>query len=362
MIDLRKTVIPKSDQLNADDLIGQTRTIKVTKVSLLTEADQPIAIGYEDDGGKPYKPCKSMRRVMVNIWGPDGNAYVGRSMTIYRDDKVMFGGVNMGGIRISHMSNIDGPVTMALTVTRANRKPFTVQPLAVQTPPLTPAQIAVALRAQGDDAATRGKATFGAFWNGLGREQRIAAGGAPQRDLWLSTARTADESPRPSDEDLDDIVDEVFFSSPHTDHREEAAADASPVERRAGSPTIGPEGDPPPVPQEPPGPSNGSTEARPQGNTAPGGAPGGAAVAGAGVNAAAPSGRQSTSGDPELDARERRAEIRRDGDARAAAGTAALADFLEGLRKAGEADLVSAVVKSAWGDAAKAADAAKGRK
>ena len=117
-------------------LIGQTRTIKVTKVSLLTEADQYIAIGYEADNGKPYKPCKSMRRVMVNIWGPDGNAYIGRSMTLYRDDKVMFGGVNVGGIRIANMSHIDGPVTMALTVTRANRKPFTVQPLAMA--PRTP--------------------------------------------------------------------------------------------------------------------------------------------------------------------------------------------------------------------------------
>ena len=198
--------------------------------------------------------------------------------------------------------------------------------------------------------------------------------------------------------------------SPHTDLREEAAADASPVERRAGASTNDPDGDPAPVPQhepagspvpaeaaseldrqsvgrasqeplegvaaslppgaaapsqylhEPAGPSNGSTEARPQGNTAPGGA----AVAGARVNAptvaAAPSGRQSTSGDPELDARERRAEIRRDGAARAAAGTAALTDFLEGLRKAGEADLVSTILRDQWREVAKAVDAKAGRK
>src|ERR1700722_13127814 len=102
MIDMRPTVIPKSDQLNADSLIGGPKTIKVTKVSLVAEADQPIAIGFEGDDGKPYKPGKSMRRVLVNIWGPDGNAYIGRSMTIYRDVKVMFGGVATGGIRISH--------------------------------------------------------------------------------------------------------------------------------------------------------------------------------------------------------------------------------------------------------------------
>lgn len=139
MTDLRQTIAPKSDQLNADDLIGSTKTIKVTKVSLCAEAEQPIAINFEGDDGKPYKPCKSMRRVLVSIWGPDGNAYAGRSMTLYRDDKVLFGGVAVGGIRISHMTNITSPVTMALTATRANRKPFTVQPLREADPPATPA-------------------------------------------------------------------------------------------------------------------------------------------------------------------------------------------------------------------------------
>jgi hypothetical protein len=130
MTDLRKTIIPKSDQLNADDLIGTTKTIKINKV-FLAAGEQPIAINYDGDGGKPYLPCKSMRRVLVNVWGSDGNAFVGRSLTLYRDDKVQFGGLAVGGIRISHMSHIDKDVTMALTATRANRKPFTVKPLIV---------------------------------------------------------------------------------------------------------------------------------------------------------------------------------------------------------------------------------------
>ena len=149
MTDLRTTIEPKSDQLNADDLIGGARTITVSKVSLCKEADQPIAVNFEGDNGKPYKPCKSMRRVMVSIWGPDGNAYPGRSMTLYRDDKVTFGAMAVGGIRISHMSHIDKDVTMALTATRASRKPFTVRPLKIeaitpppkqQMPPDTPSQ------------------------------------------------------------------------------------------------------------------------------------------------------------------------------------------------------------------------------
>lgn len=129
MIDLRQTIAPKSDQLNADDLIAGPMTIRVTRVSLCAEPDQPIAISFEGDNGKPYKPCKSMRRLLVSVWGPDGSAYVGREMTLYRDEKVKFGGAEVGGIRISHMSAIDKPVTVALTVTKSVRRPYQVKPL-----------------------------------------------------------------------------------------------------------------------------------------------------------------------------------------------------------------------------------------
>lgn len=135
MSSMLATITPKSDQLNADDLIGgQSKTIKVSKVSILA-GDQPVSLNYEGDNGKPYKPCKSMRRVLVQVWGSDGNAYVGRSMTLYRDDRVKFGGAEVGGIRISHMSGITEPVTLALTATRAQRKPYTVQPLITNEPP-----------------------------------------------------------------------------------------------------------------------------------------------------------------------------------------------------------------------------------
>jgi hypothetical protein len=132
--DLSPTIVPKSDQLNADDLLTGPRTIRVTKVSLLTAAEQPIAINFEGDNGKPYKPCKSMRRVMVMVWGSDGATYAGRSMTLYRDPSVRFGSDEVGGIRISHMSDIAKPLTVALTVSRARRTPYTVKPLASQPP------------------------------------------------------------------------------------------------------------------------------------------------------------------------------------------------------------------------------------
>jgi hypothetical protein len=133
MIDLRGTIKPKSDQLNADDLIGGPVTIRITGVSV-SEGEQPVSISFEGDGGKPFKPGKSMRRVLVNLWGPDGAVYVGRSLTLYRDEQVVFGGVEVGGIRISHMSHLQRETTMALTATKAKRKPFTVRPLVVEKP------------------------------------------------------------------------------------------------------------------------------------------------------------------------------------------------------------------------------------
>lgn len=128
-LDLSKTIAPKSDQLNADDLIGGPRTITVTAVKLAAE-DQPVSIHFVGDDGKPYKPCKSMRRVLVKAWGPDGSQYPGRSMTLYLDESVRFGGAAVGGIRISHLSHISKSLTMALTATRATKKAYTVGVLA----------------------------------------------------------------------------------------------------------------------------------------------------------------------------------------------------------------------------------------
>lgn len=131
-VDMTQFIAPKSDQLNADDLIGGPRTITVTRVTGNEgNAEQPVNVFFDGDDGKPFRPCKSMRRVMVKLWGADASKYAGRSMTIFRDPKVKWGGMEVGGIRISHMTGIDKPETMALTETRSARKPYTVQPLKV---------------------------------------------------------------------------------------------------------------------------------------------------------------------------------------------------------------------------------------
>jgi hypothetical protein len=122
------TITPKSDQLNADDLLGGPRTIRITRVTV-EKTEQPVSIYFDNDGGKPYKPGKSMRRVLVRLWGTDSSKYLGHRLTLYCDESVKFGGQAVGGIRISHASGITEPLTIALTATRGIRKPHVVRPL-----------------------------------------------------------------------------------------------------------------------------------------------------------------------------------------------------------------------------------------
>lgn len=132
-MNLNATIIPKSTQINADDLIGGPRTIKITAVQPFS-AEQPVAINFDGDNGRPYLPSKSMRRVFVQLWGSEGAAYVGRRVTIYRDPTVKFGGDDVGGIKISHASDIPQTVSLMLTATRGKRKPHVVEPLAPEAP------------------------------------------------------------------------------------------------------------------------------------------------------------------------------------------------------------------------------------
>lgn len=49
MNDMHAAIIPKSDQLNADDLIGREMTIKITGVTVKGGQEQPVSIHFEGD-------------------------------------------------------------------------------------------------------------------------------------------------------------------------------------------------------------------------------------------------------------------------------------------------------------------------
>lgn len=117
---LSPTIVPKSDQLNAEQLLGWPMTLHVTDVRIGSD-DQPVVIHYDGDSGRPFKPCKTMRKLLIFAWGEDGRNWVGRSMTVYNDAGVKFGGVEVGGIRISHLSHITGDIRVSLTSTKGKK-------------------------------------------------------------------------------------------------------------------------------------------------------------------------------------------------------------------------------------------------
>lgn len=136
-VDMSKFIVAKADQQNAQDYLGGPRTINITSIWGTGDADQPIAIGFEGDEGKPFKPSKTVRRLLVYAWGDEGKAYVGRSMTLFRDDNVSYGGIRVGGIRVSHMSHIDKELTIALSYTRGKKATHTIKPLKAPAAPVS---------------------------------------------------------------------------------------------------------------------------------------------------------------------------------------------------------------------------------
>lgn len=173
-MDMSQTIAPKSDQLNADDLISGPRDIVIAGVRGMSDRDQPVAVFFEGDNGKPYKPCKSMRRVMVACWGPDAQQYIGRALRLYCDPKVKFGGIEVGGIRISHMSHIDGTQVFPLTVSKARRAPYRIEPMQAPQQSQQQQQGGEDLPSHEDllsdaqQAAANGTEALRGHWNNLG--------------------------------------------------------------------------------------------------------------------------------------------------------------------------------------------------
>lgn len=131
-MDLTESIAPRSDQVNADDLIAGPITYTIREV-VGGKAEQPFDfLLVETD--RAYRPSKTMRRVIVNAWGSEAANYAGRRLTLYREPSIKFGGQTVGGIRISHMSHIDGRVEVMAQTTRGKRERFIVEPLPDAAP------------------------------------------------------------------------------------------------------------------------------------------------------------------------------------------------------------------------------------
>lgn len=129
------TTQAKSDQLNATDIMGIELVIRVRDVQLNRNDQQPLAVYFDGDNNRPWKPSKGMRRVMIAAWGDDTEALLGKSIKLYFDPTVKYAGQEVGGIRIKAMSDIDkrGMVVVE-TINKQKRIPVHVEYLDTTQP------------------------------------------------------------------------------------------------------------------------------------------------------------------------------------------------------------------------------------
>jgi hypothetical protein len=139
-MDLTESCEPKSDQLDAVDLLSGPRTFTVERVSR-GNGEQPFNY-HLAEFPRPWRPGKSMRRVLLNVWGADATQHAGRRLTLYCDNRVKFGGQEVGGVRISHMSGIEKAQGTPLIVSKGKSMVYVVQPLPDAPPAPTEAAVA----------------------------------------------------------------------------------------------------------------------------------------------------------------------------------------------------------------------------
>ena len=143
MMDISEYLAANSNQLNYDEFLAGPKTVTVSEVKR-GSAEQPVEVHLVEFPGKPFKPAKTVRRLLARVWGTDASQWAGRRLTIYGDPEVRYGGKAVGGLRVSHVSHIDKPVEVLLTESRGKKRSHTVKPLAVQSP-YTPSQDFLAL-------------------------------------------------------------------------------------------------------------------------------------------------------------------------------------------------------------------------
>ena len=138
--DLSDTTVPESDRLNGDDLLHGEKLITITGVVRYLDPKRNPAfyLNYEGDSGRPFKPCKTQRRIITQLWGEDGNLYIGRQLRLYNEMTVVYAGKETGGLRVNGMTDIQGTATIKVSEARGKKKTYTIEKLEKQQKPPYP--------------------------------------------------------------------------------------------------------------------------------------------------------------------------------------------------------------------------------
>lgn len=135
MTDISDTLAPNSSQLDNVELANGPRTFTVDRVVVKKGAEQPVDVFFVEFP-RPWRPGKNMRRVLGHCWTNDSSTWPGRRVRLFRDPDVTFGRDVPGGTRISHLSDIDGPIDVPILVSQGRMGTYHVDPLPdAPTPP-----------------------------------------------------------------------------------------------------------------------------------------------------------------------------------------------------------------------------------
>lgn len=164
---MSKAIQAKSDQLNADDLIGlDYKLIKIREVNVNDSEQQKVWIYYEGDNGKPWKSNKSMNKVLVACWGEDESTYTARYVKIHRDPSVVYAGEEVGGIVILGLSHIDHDMKVSVNAKRSKKRVYPIAKITDQEILICETEI----------HAKKGVEAFTAFGKTLTKEQKELIG------------------------------------------------------------------------------------------------------------------------------------------------------------------------------------------
>jgi hypothetical protein len=130
-LDITDTLAPASEQLDAIELASGPRIFQIERVSK-GNVEQPVNVHFVDFP-RPWRPSKSMRRVLAACWGVNASIWAGRWCELFFDPEVTFGKDKPGGTRISRLSHIDKTTKVPLLISKGRSGMWTVEPLPDST-------------------------------------------------------------------------------------------------------------------------------------------------------------------------------------------------------------------------------------
>lgn len=194
-MDITDALAPTSDQLDAIEL-AHPRTFTIDTGSRLGKREGKVVaeirlVGFD----RVWRPSKGMLDLLAACWTTDAKTWVGHRVTVYNDPDVMFGREKVGGIRVSHLSHIDGPrdVKIRASGSAGRKQMWHVEPLTDAAP--KPKSAA----AETPDVATITDTTvLRAMWQAADPRTRKAIE-ARVTELGITATPTADTTPDDDD-------------------------------------------------------------------------------------------------------------------------------------------------------------------